>query len=39
VGLGPGVDGVNIVEHGHGEKGEHLAAQKMQVGQRDHYDT
>jgi hypothetical protein len=26
VGLGPGVDGVDIVEHGHGEEGEHPAA-------------
>jgi hypothetical protein len=24
VGLGPSVDGVDIVEHGHGKKGEHL---------------
>jgi len=27
VGLGPGVDGVDVIEHGHGEKSEHLRAE------------
>jgi len=30
VGLGPGVDGVNIIEHGHGKGGEHLYLRRKQ---------
>jgi len=36
VGLGPGVDGVNIVEHGHGKEGEHLICSKQEKGTLDY---
>ncbi len=35
VGLGPGVDGVDVIEHGHGEKGEHLLSQNRSTAQSE----
>jgi len=32
VGLGPGVDGVDVIEHGHGKEGEHLSCCETQTG-------
>jgi hypothetical protein len=36
VGLGPGVDGVDIVEHGHGKEGEHLSCSKQEKRRLDY---